>query len=142
MGQRSLPPSSPVRKKSISTKLIERLQVTTSSVILCGKLQLRSCHTFLLTSHGNQTSCRRSIVAQKVPLSMAEQSDWLSQNQTLPSVRREQRLNSVRIQRPSYIPYGCNIRGFKFSFLEGKSLIWKLSWYLFSLHALRCTITC
>ena len=27
-------------------------------------------------------------------------------------------------------------RGFKFSFLEGKSLIWKFSWYLFSLHAL------
>ena len=26
-------------------------------------------------------------------------------------------------------------RGFKFSFLEGKSLIWKFSWYLFSLHA-------
>ena len=25
-------------------------------------------------------------------------------------------------------------RGFKFSFLEGKS--WKFSWYLFSLHAL------
>ena len=27
-------------------------------------------------------------------------------------------------------------RGFKFSFLEGKSLVWKFSWYLFSLHAL------
>ena len=32
-----------------------------SSVVLCGELPLRSCHTFLLTFHGNQTSCRHSI---------------------------------------------------------------------------------